>query len=293
MKKIQSPNYTQIPNVILGNKEGKEYIPGILADLDGAKLKVLMVIARFTFGFHRDSVRISFRDIEKMTGLSLRGVQYAVDDLIKKNLVIQHEGNGVAEWEILVENGVEMIATPDDGGVAISSTEKGKSVAISSTPSNKEININKVSRLNTYNKKIGIPVDDVANQFKELMDFFCEKTKLSQPKDYQKNRQLQWEYPIGELLSLCKFDLDLAKSVVKETVAFMDEKMLTIANFNSIMSIARGKIATTERKKYKFIESGHIVWDQAEEVTREEMDQMAERLKILNPKGYGGKNDLA
>ena len=53
-KGFAGPNYTQVPNEIMDR-----WLP----DLTGAELKILLYLARRTFGFHRDCVEIGLRRI--------------------------------------------------------------------------------------------------------------------------------------------------------------------------------------------------------------------------------------
>ncbi len=91
-KGIESPNYTQIPNV---------YLDELMADLTGAEFKVLMYITRRTFGFGKKSDNISLNQIangiikkddsilDKGTGLSVRQVKYTIKILIDKEIIIK------------------------------------------------------------------------------------------------------------------------------------------------------------------------------------------------------------
>lgn len=61
---ITPPNYTQIPNVILD----------AMGEMSGAEFKVVMAIARRTFGWHKERDKISLRQLMEITGLSKQGV---------------------------------------------------------------------------------------------------------------------------------------------------------------------------------------------------------------------------
>jgi hypothetical protein len=88
---ILTPNYTQIPNVL---------IDWLMAELPGAELKVALYIARRTFGFHADSAEISLSQFERGlrnyegeildrgTGLSSRPVREAIKSLEAKGIII-------------------------------------------------------------------------------------------------------------------------------------------------------------------------------------------------------------
>lgn len=88
---FQSPNYTPVPD---------ELFDLLLAHLSGAELKVLLYIARRTFGFKKSSDDISFNQIcsgiktkdgrvlDEGTGLSKSTAQVAIRGLLEKNVIM-------------------------------------------------------------------------------------------------------------------------------------------------------------------------------------------------------------
>lgn len=81
-ERIFSPNTSQIPNVIF------DYWMGILSP---SEFKVLMCICRKTFGWHKDSDRISRAQIVKMTGLSRDNVRKSLSMLEEIGLIKKFE----------------------------------------------------------------------------------------------------------------------------------------------------------------------------------------------------------
>lgn len=91
-KGLAGPNYTQVPNDIMDR-----WLP----DLTGAELKVLLYLARWTFGFHRDRVEVGLRRIcsgrpgkDRGTGLHIETASIAVKNLEAKGLVIPQRRRG-------------------------------------------------------------------------------------------------------------------------------------------------------------------------------------------------------
>lgn len=92
MPRYLVPNSTQIPDVILDDW---------MAVLSGAELKVLLYVARRTYGFGKDADNISLNQIaagmfrrdgtplNRGTGLSRSGVKVACNSLIEKGLLIR------------------------------------------------------------------------------------------------------------------------------------------------------------------------------------------------------------
>lgn len=89
---IESPNYTQVPNVFLDE---------LMSELTGSELKVLMYITRRTFGFGKKSDNISLNQIangiikkdgavlDKGTGLSKTQIINAINKLVDKNIIVK------------------------------------------------------------------------------------------------------------------------------------------------------------------------------------------------------------
>ncbi|MGB3346627.1 MAG: replication protein [Candidatus Humimicrobiia bacterium] len=89
---IESPNYTQVPNIFLDE---------LMSELIGSELKVLMYITRRTFGFGKRSDNISLNQIangiikkdstvlDKGTGLSKMQIINAINKLVDKGIIIK------------------------------------------------------------------------------------------------------------------------------------------------------------------------------------------------------------
>lgn len=84
MSKIYAPNFTQVPNLILDE----------MGNLSESELRVCILIARQTFGWHREKATLSIGFIEKATGLSRQSVITATKTLIQKGWVEKFSGDG-------------------------------------------------------------------------------------------------------------------------------------------------------------------------------------------------------
>lgn len=110
MKRIEAPNYTQIPNVIFDYWMDK---------LTPAEFKVLLCICRKTFGFHKSVDRISLKQIEKMTGLSRKGITSNLITLMDHDLITKHQSK--AEDGDFSPNRYEIHVYSVGGGSVLSS----------------------------------------------------------------------------------------------------------------------------------------------------------------------------
>ena len=100
-KKIPQPNYTQIPNVLLDNIH--VYTP--------AQWKVICVVARRTFGWHKRMDRISLSQIASASGLSRQGVINAVQQLLESGVLVRetndHGAGYLYGFDIQLVNSVD------------------------------------------------------------------------------------------------------------------------------------------------------------------------------------------
>ena len=115
---IMAPNYTQIPNILF------DYWMNVLTP---AEFKVLMCIARKTFGWHKSKDKISLKQIELSTGLSKKGITQNLQALEAHGLITKvksktSDGDDAPnQYEINVIDGEEENSV---GGV-VNSVHKG------------------------------------------------------------------------------------------------------------------------------------------------------------------------
>jgi hypothetical protein len=112
MSGFTSPNHTQTPNDLF-----EVHLP----EMGYAELKVVLVVVRHTFGYHRRGVRLSVSEMEAATGLSRKSVQ----------------DGGATYWEAVVDDPPEEgSATMVEGTTTV--LPSNTPVGVSNTPSRKE-----------------------------------------------------------------------------------------------------------------------------------------------------------
>jgi phage replication O-like protein O len=96
---VNAPNYTQTPNEIFD----------LMPDMDQSELRVVLVVCRQTFGWHKQRDRISLSQLIKATGLSRQGVLNGIEKaisrgLLKRKKVGQHpNGRPLHTYELIVK----------------------------------------------------------------------------------------------------------------------------------------------------------------------------------------------
>lgn len=103
---FDSPNYTQLPNDLLGDWN----TPSLMAEMRESELKVVLAICRLTFGYHRKQVRAALPILQAMTGLSKQGVLNGAKAAEERGLIrrVSQAGRGkIATWEVLITEKVK------------------------------------------------------------------------------------------------------------------------------------------------------------------------------------------
>ena len=91
-----TPNTTAIPNRLFDE---------IMVTLSEPELRVLLVIMRKVFGWHKDTDLISNSQFELMTGLKKRAIQRATVSLREKGYIEKQEkrAGGMNEYDVLID----------------------------------------------------------------------------------------------------------------------------------------------------------------------------------------------
>ncbi len=100
MDTFDDPNYTQVPNQLLGSWERNPasgestFIPGMLSDMSEAELKVCLALCRLTYGFHRERAPAPLSFLQDMTGMSRQGVLNGLERLVERGLFFRFGRDG-------------------------------------------------------------------------------------------------------------------------------------------------------------------------------------------------------
>jgi hypothetical protein len=123
-REIESPNYTQVPNVILDVD---------LPDMGLAELKVTLAAVRYTFGFHRERAKLSIRFLSTATGLTINSVLAGAAAAEARGTFRREVKKSGTLWYVNVAAaGVSLGETPEqdgcltrcDTGVSLGETKK-------------------------------------------------------------------------------------------------------------------------------------------------------------------------
>ena len=95
MSGFEKQTYTQMPNSLFK----------IMGDMDECELKVVLLICRYTFGYHRDEIKISTRKIAEEIQMSVASVDKGADAAVKRGLIERiTDGQKTTVWRAIVSD---------------------------------------------------------------------------------------------------------------------------------------------------------------------------------------------
>src|SRR5712691_1122172 len=99
---VRAWNYTRVPNILIS----------LMPQMGEAELRVVMAIARETFGWHRDEESLSPARLRKLTGLSRQCVINGIAEGIRRRVIERRPHRDSFKYRLLVHE--EDLATPLD-----------------------------------------------------------------------------------------------------------------------------------------------------------------------------------
>ena len=206
MFRVPAPNYTQAPNALFD-----DWLPL----LGMAELKVLMVIMRKTFGWHKIRDRISLSQLETITGLERRHISKAVKGLQEKGLILK-----IVEGEKGTQNTFYELIVIEDSNISYQ-CPKDTPGGVLKTPTKETISKEKEEIREEGSGEKGIaspsnPAQDAASaDASALAIFFLSKIKENKP-DFSKGVTPQWKKDFQNLLK--KRSVEQIKKVINFVV---------------------------------------------------------------------------
>lgn len=223
-KGFEKPNYTQTPN---------KFFDELMRDLSGSEIKVTLAIIRKTFGFHKQSTRLSLKDLEDMTGLSRQAVIDGANGAEEKGMISKLSDGGVNQW---VVNFLDQEET--EGSLKIRPGVVNKL-------DQKSLKIRPPSTKETIKKKERSPNGAPPVKTQAILDLeyleklFAETRGVSMP-DWEfdpRAAQKLWRTPLKSILTQCH-SLEEAEEVVIATIEHMRADKLTFTKPVQILESA-------------------------------------------------------
>ena len=220
---VKSPNYTQVPNDLLGSiQKGGSIAPGLMAEMEGSQLKVYLAVCRMTVGYHRDSRRLSIRKMVTLTGLSKPAVQDAAKWLESRQLIERVQDGGVTEWQM-----VFIDVEPEEVGNSVTASDEVDNAGwVSELP--------RAGNSVTQGGQVSYPPSKKETLKETIKESSSEIDIIEQPKPTttpDKKKQLN---ALGDAVAeICAYDLcaisDRKRDDLKKTVIYLFEQGAKVA----------------------------------------------------------------
>ncbi|MCS6985816.1 MAG: replication protein [Leptospiraceae bacterium] len=166
-------NSSAIPNLVFDE---------MMAKVSPAEFKVLMLIARKTYGFHKEIDAIARSQFEEITGLSPAGVKKALKSLSQGGFIVKvREGGGrtIAQWAI-------DLTYPHGRGDANSVTPFFSAIAASGTTKNEHLVApNSVTPKHQPRNPQTQSYEPSDHKQKTLQNLYIQQNKLTKPRSYK------------------------------------------------------------------------------------------------------------
>lgn len=146
MANIQAPNYSQIPNIVID----------AMTEYTEPELRVLLVVCRQTFGWHRERATLSISFFQQATGLSKTAIVNATKSLTERNIVEKTAGEGTAPTNVfkLVVQG-EGVPTTLTGGA--NDVDRGSPLRLQGGANDVDTKKERIKETGKEKKKVIIP----------------------------------------------------------------------------------------------------------------------------------------
>jgi len=202
---VPAPNFTKLPNVLID-----EWLPF----LSEVETKVLLVIMRKTFGWHKTRDRISLSQLEEMTGALRQAVLRATKSLAEKGIITKtvegKMGDQQTFYDLLVNDSNNSYQCDEHTGTSVMNTPPP---SVMNTPT-KETLLKENSKEKKEKKEKGVPPPTPHSAGADsLCDFFLSKIKERRPQFIVANRD-KWAKEFDLLLHKDKRDVIETKALI-------------------------------------------------------------------------------
>lgn len=209
MPPFESPNYTQAPNDLFDIH---------LKEMGLAELKVTLAVVRYTFGYHKETCKISIRKLSQLTGLSENGVIAGATAAEKRGLITKvTERRRTTNWIVNISS--------------TSASEADLPQPVRQTASASEARLNKDKEKTTGGVK---PKSEYVQTMEYLEKVFAQTRGVPIP-DWEggvneaKRLQKTWRQPLSRMYKETGEDIHLTSKIIIAAVNRMKQENLTFS----------------------------------------------------------------
>lgn len=161
---LKQPNHTQLPNEIIDKD---------LRDLSGGETKVILVIARKTVGWHKETDSVSISQMQELTGLSNATCIEAVRGLEGRGLVLAERSPGRSTSYTLCYASEKTSQVPEGA-----TSEESSQVILLTSEESSRVPVKKVhtqKKGNKESKEIDTARERKSQERRRITDYYQER----------------------------------------------------------------------------------------------------------------------
>ena len=212
-KGFDPANHTQVPNDLFDQ----------LPELTGAELKILLIILRKTRGWHKETDRISYTQLQEFTGLGREAVSKGITGLKNKGLITIDDSRKTHSYEVNYITGSKIESVRKSNRISSKIEPVIGSKIEHTKETTKETNKRKGARVN------GCPVPDSLQQpeIVEAYQLYC---------NYMKENWHRWPTSTTTQMDLAKLQELQASGndpvkVIQQTIHGRNKSFFELRNF--------------------------------------------------------------
>ena len=138
MSGFEKQTYTQVPNSLFE----------IMSEMDECELKVVLYICRYTFGYHREEIKISTRKLAEAIGMNTASVAKGAEAAVARGLIEKiTDGQNTTVWRALVSDSENESPVIQKMNRSDSENESQSGVKETINKKNKELSTEKIQEI--------------------------------------------------------------------------------------------------------------------------------------------------
>lgn len=187
MTGFQSPNYTQVPN---------DYFD-LVMEMTTAENRVLAILLRSTFGYHRDEIKLSIRELARLTKLSPQSVMDGAKRLEGRLLIERTVSETrTTNWRVLINSDTKLyqkivktvsVGQYENTSLPLKKEKKKENDEVLAT----------ISR--AYESEIGVLTPMIADELREASTAYPLKWTLDAIREAATQNKRGWKYALAIL----------------------------------------------------------------------------------------------
>ena len=188
MTGFQAPNYTQVPN---------DYFD-LVMEMTEAEIKIISVLIRQTFGYHRDEIKMSVRELANATNMSTSSVWVGAEKLEARGLIERSVSNNTTAtiWTVVISDTKlyrQIVKTVSND------SEENEPLPLKRKKEKKEEDVDFSTLARAYSSEIGLLTPMIADELREAITAYPMQWTLDAIHEAAIQNKRGWKYILAIL----------------------------------------------------------------------------------------------